>query len=38
MWTVGPEITREEYLHLLDTAKQQDQRQAYMLVKVFATT
>ncbi len=37
MWTVGPEITREEYLHLLDTAKRLDQRQAYLLVKVFAT-
>ena len=38
MWTVGPEITREEYLHLLDTARQLDHRQAYLLVKVFATT
>ena len=38
MWTVGPEITREEYLHLLDTAKKLDRKQAYLLVKVFATT
>ena len=28
MWTVGPEITREEYLHLLDMAKRLDQEQA----------
>ena len=38
MWTVGADITREEYLHLLDTAKQLDREQAYLLVKVMATT
>ena len=38
MWTVGADITREEYLHLLDTAKQLDREQAYLLVKVIATT
>ena len=36
----GPEkeITRREYLHLLDTAKYFGREQAYLLVKVFATT
>ncbi len=38
MWTVGADITREEYLHLLDTAKRLDREQAYLLVKVMATT
>ena len=38
MWTVGEDITREEYLHLLDTAKLLDREQAYLLVKVMATT
>ena len=31
-------ITREEYLHLLDTAKGSNDERAYLLVKVFATT
>ena len=34
----GKEITREEYLHLLDTAKFFGREQAYLLAKVFATT
>ena len=34
----GKEITRGEYLHLLDTAKFFGREQAYLLVKVFATT
>ena len=38
MWTLGADITREEYLHLLDTAKLLDREQAYLLVKVMATT
>ncbi len=38
MWTVGADITREEYLHLLDTAKRLDREQAYLLVKVMAAT
>ncbi len=38
MWTVGADITREEYLHLLNTAKLLDREQAYLLVKVMATT
>ena len=38
MWTLGADITREEYLHLLDTAKQLGREQAYLLVKVMATT
>lgn len=33
-----PEITREEYLHMLDTAKRLGREQAYLLVKVFVTT
>ena len=38
MWTVGADITREEYLHLLDTAKESKNERAYLLVKVIATT
>ena len=38
MWTVGADITREEYLHLLDTAKRSNDERAYLLVKVMATT
>ena len=38
MWTVGADITREEYLHLLDTAKRLNDERAYLLVKVMATT
>ena len=38
MWTVGADITREEYLHLLDTAKGSNDERAYLLVKVMATT
>ena len=34
----GKEITRGEYLHLLDTAKFFGREQAYLLAKVFATT
>ena len=35
MWTVGADITREEYLHHLDTAKLLDREQAYLLAKVL---
>ena len=38
MWTLGADITREEYLHLLDTAKRSNDERAYLLVKVMATT
>ena len=38
MWTLGVDITREEYLHLLDTAKRSNDERAYLLVKVMATT
>ena len=38
MWTLGADITREEYLHLLDTAKGSNDERAYLLVKVMATT
>ena len=34
----GQEITREEYLHMLDTAKFFGREQAYLLAKVFVTT
>ncbi len=38
MWTLGADITREEYLHLLDTARESNDERSYLLVKVMATT
>ncbi len=38
MWYAGADITREEYLHLLDTAKELNDERAYLLVKVIAAT
>lgn len=35
---VQPELTRNEYLRLLHTARSQEKEQEYLLIKVFATT
>ena len=36
--TIQPELTRTEYLRLLSTARNLENEQTYLLVKVFATT
>ena len=36
--SVQPELTRDEYLRLLSTARQLDKERVYLLIKLFATT